>query len=89
MFTFTAYGNDCFGCSGHTASGTVPEIGRTIAVDPEVIPLGSEVMIDGHIYIAEDTGGAIKGNKIDMFVGTEDESISYGVQEHEVFIREE
>ena len=65
----------------------MPEIGRTIAVDPEVIPLGSEVMIDGHIYIAEDTGGAIKGKKIDMFVGTEAESISYGVQEHEVFVR--
>lgn len=56
-------------------------------MDPDVIPLGSEVMIDGHIYIAEDTGGAIKGKKIDMFVGTEAESISYGVQEHEVFVR--
>lgn len=89
MFTFTAYGSDCFGCSGRTASGTIPEKGRTIAVDPDVIPLGSEVMIDGHIYIAEDTGGAIKGNKIDMFVGTEAESISYGVQEHEAFIKEE
>lgn len=88
MFTFTAYGSDCFGCSGRTASGTVPEIGRTIAVDPEAIPLGSEVMIDGHIYIAEDTGGAIEGKKIDMFAGTEAESISYGVQEHEVFIKE-
>lgn len=87
MFTFTAYGSDCFRCSGRTASGTVPEKGRTIAVDPDLIPLGSEVMIDGYIYIAEDTGGAIKGNKIDMFVGTEDESISYGVQEHEVFVR--
>ena len=89
MFTFTAYGSDCIGCSGRTASGTVPEIGRTIAVDPDVIPLGSEAMIDEHIYVAEDTGGAIKGNKIDMFVGTEAESISYGVQEHEVFIRKE
>ena len=85
----TAYGSDCIGCSGTTASGTVPEIGRTIAVDPDVIPLGSEVMIDGHIYIAEDTGGAIKGNKIDMFVGTEADSVQYGVQQHEVYIREE
>ena len=89
MFTLTAYGSDCIGCTGTTASGTVPEKGRTIAVDPDVIPLGSEVMIDGQIYIAEDTGGAIKGNKIDMFVGAEAESISYGVQEHEVFIRKE
>ena len=65
----------------------MPEIGRTIAVDPEVIPLGSEVMIDGKVYIAEDTGGAIKGNKIDLFVGTEADAIQYGVQTHEVFVR--
>ena len=45
-------------------------------------------MIDDQVYIAEDTGGAIKGNKIDLFVGTEAESISYGVQQHEVFVRQ-
>lgn len=44
-------------------------------------------MIGDQIYIAEDTGGAIKGNKIDLFVGTESESIEYGVQTHEVFVR--
>ena len=44
-------------------------------------------MIDGQLYIAEDTGGAIKGNKIDLFVVTEAESIKYGVQTHEVFVR--
>ena len=44
-------------------------------------------MIDGQIYIAEDTGGAIQGNKIDLFVGTEADSISYGVQQHEVFVK--
>lgn len=85
----TAYGSDCIGCSGITASGTVPEKGRTIAVDPDVIPLGSEVMIDGQVYIAEDTGGAIKGNKLDLFVGTEADSVQYGVQQLEVYIREE
>lgn len=85
----TAYGSDCIGCIGITASGTVPEKGRTIAVDPNVIPLGSEVMIDGQVYIAEDTGGAIKGNKLDLFVGTEADSVQYGVQQHEVYIREE
>lgn len=67
----------------------MPEKGRTIAVDPDVIPLGSEVMIDGQVYIAEDTGGAIKGNKLDLFVGTEADSIQYGVRQHEVYIREE
>lgn len=58
-------------------------------MDPDVIPLGAEVMIDGQVYIAEDTGGAIKGNKLDLFVGTEADSVQYGVQQHEVYIREE
>lgn len=58
-------------------------------MDPDVIPLGSEVMIDGQVYIAEDTGGAIKGNKLDLFVGTEADSVQYGVQQHEVFVKGE
>lgn len=46
-------------------------------------------MIDGQVYIAEDTGGAIKGNKLDLFVGTEVDSVQYGVQQHEVFVKGE
>lgn len=59
--------------TGKTASGTVPLEGRTIAVDPKRIPLGSKVRIDSDYpgisgeYIAEDTGGAIKGNRIDIY----------------------
>ncbi|MFR5613204.1 MAG: 3D domain-containing protein [[Clostridium] innocuum] len=41
--------------------------GHTIAVDPDVIPLGSKVLIDGHVYVAEDVGGAVKGNVIDIY----------------------
>lgn len=41
--------------------------GHTIAVDPSVIPLGSEVLINGHEYVAEDIGGAVKGNVIDIY----------------------
>ena len=53
----------------HTATGTRPKEGRTVAVDPKVIPLGSTVFIEGFgYYIAEDTGGAIKGNRIDVFL---------------------
>lgn len=88
MFKITAYGADCEGCTGLTYTGTVPEIGRTIAVDPDVIPLGSTVLIDGKEYVAEDTGGAIKGNIIDMFVGTEAESAAIGVQYAEVKVKE-
>lgn len=66
---------------GITFSGTRAEAGRTVAVDPEVIPLGSIIRItfpeeyshmDG-IYVAEDTGSLIKGNRIDIFFG-EDEA---------------
>lgn len=87
MFRVTAYGIDCQGCTGITKSGTVPEIGRTIAVDPDVIPLGSIVLIDGHEYIAEDTG--VIGRVIDLYMGTEAESEVFGVREMEVYIQEE
>lgn len=58
-------------------------------MDPSVIPLGSEVMFDGEIYIAEDIGGAIQGNAIDLFYGTEQESIEYGIQFHTVYVKGE
>ncbi len=87
MFKITAYGADCKGCTGRTYTGTVPKVSRTIAVDPDVIPLGSVVLIDGQEYIAEDTGGAIRGNIIDMFVGTEAESEVIGVRYAEVKVR--
>lgn len=87
-FKITAYGRDCEGCTGITKTGTVPIVGRTVAVDPDVIPLGSTVIIDGQEYIAEDVGSAVKGNTIDMFVGTEDISKYYGVKYKEIFIKE-
>lgn len=59
---------------GMTASGTPTEIGTTIAVDPNIIPLGSTVYIEGiGLRIAQDTGGAINGNKIDILMPTHDE----------------
>ena len=59
-------------------------IGRTVAVDPTVIPLGSIVMINGKEYIAEDTG--VTGNVIDLYVGTEADAEVFGVTEIELFI---
>ncbi len=80
----------CFFCSGswgaNTATGTVPVPGRTIAVDPSVIPLGSRVEINGHVYIAEDTGGAIRGNKIDIFVSDHTTALNSGVYYADVYL---
>lgn len=74
------------GDSTYTATMTKPQEGRTIAVDPNVIPYGSKVRINGVEYIAEDCGGAIKGNRIDIFFTSHDNALSYGVQNCEVWI---
>ena len=59
-----------------TATGTRPTEGRTIAVDPKVIPLGSRVWIEGLGWrIAEDTGGAIRGNKIDVMYASRGDAL--------------
>ena len=61
-----------------TYSETMPDIG-TVAVDPEVIPLGTELYIEGYgPGVALDTGGLIKGNRIDLFFRTEKEAINWG-----------
>jgi 3D (Asp-Asp-Asp) domain-containing protein len=91
-FTITHYcacSRCCGKSDGVTAKGTQATAGRTIAVDPEVIPLGTEVIIDGQSYIAEDTGGAIKGNKIDIFCDSHEEAINRGRITREVFVKEE
>lgn len=71
---------------GITAYGYQTTAGRTIAVDPNVIPIGSEVIINGHTYVAEDIGGAIKENRIDIYFNTHQEALEFGVQYAEVFI---
>lgn len=63
-----------------TALGTPLTPYYSIAVDPRVIPLGSKVVIDGHVYLACDTGGAIKGNRIDMCVQTHNEAYAKGMR---------
>jgi 3D (Asp-Asp-Asp) domain-containing protein len=60
--------------------------GISIAVDPSVIPYGSNVAINGHTYTAHDTGGAIKGNRIDVYFDDHQEAWDFGVQYAEVFI---
>jgi 3D (Asp-Asp-Asp) domain-containing protein len=90
-FTITAY-CPCAKCCGKddgiTATGVKATAGRTIAVDPNVIPYGTELFIDGFTYRAEDTGGSIKGRKLDIFFANHLEALEWGVREYEVFIYE-
>ena len=89
-FILTAYCPDVC-CNGEwawqTSTGVVPTEGRTIAVDPKVIPYGTEVIINGHSYIAEDCGVAIKNNKIDICFDTHGEVDNFGVQYAGVYIK--
>lgn len=68
QFTITYYwpGEDRYGAL--TSTGIQATEGVTVAVDPAIIPYGSKIKINGKVYIAQDCGGVIKGNKIDVFV---------------------
>ncbi len=84
VFTMSAsaYTANCSGCSGITATGinlnANPNM-KVIAVDPNVIPLGTKVWVEGYgEAIAGDTGGSIKGNRIDIHVPSKSEAYSYG-----------
>lgn len=88
--TATAYTAYCEGCSGVTAAGidlkANPDA-KVIAVDPSVIPLGTKVYVEGYGYAtAADTGGAIKGNKIDVFIPTQSAALSWGKRQVEIQI---
>ncbi|WAW15490.1 3D domain-containing protein [Peptostreptococcus equinus] len=78
----TAYAGD-----GTTASGQAPRWG-TIAVDPSVIPLGSRVYIPyfNKVFIANDTGGVIKGTKIDIFMNSEAQANDFGRRNLEIVV---
>lgn len=86
----TAYTASCEGCSGTTATGVdlnANPNAKVIAVDPSVIPLGSKVYVEGYgVATAADTGGAIKGNRIDVFISSEKEALKFGKKEISVKI---
>jgi len=88
-YTLTAYCNCSKCCGGYaggkTASGTIPKAGRTIAVDPKIIPYGTAIYINKHKYIAEDCGGGIKGNHIDIYFSSHQEALEFGKQEAEIY----
>lgn len=78
----TAYTAECSGCSGVTATGMNLKENpgaKVIAVDPNVIPLGSKVWVEGYGYaVAGDTGGAINGKRIDLFMPSHSDASSWG-----------
>ena len=87
--TVTHYCN-CSRCCGKwaggpTASGVMPEAGRTVAVDKSIIPLGSEVKIGDTVYIAEDTG--VKGYHVDVFCDSHSEALNKGMYKTTIFWR--
>lgn len=89
--TSTAYTASCKGCSGTTATGinlkNNPSM-KLIAVDPNVIPLGSKVYVEGYGYaIAGDTGGAIKGRKIDIFISSHSQAVAWGRKTVNVYVK--
>lgn len=82
--TATAYTHT----GNRTATGVYPKSG-TVAVDPRVIPLGSKLFIEGYGFgQAQDTGGDIKGNRIDLFFETRDEALRWGRRKVKVYILE-
>lgn len=96
-FKITAYCS-CRSCCGvwadnrpngivYTASGEKAEAGKTIAVDTDVIPFGTEVRIGDTIYTAQDTGSAVKGNVIDIYFGSHEEAVNHGVKYMEIEVR--
>lgn len=86
----TAYTASCEGCSGTTATGVdlnANPDAKVIAVDPNVIPLGSKVFVEGYgEATAADTGGAIKGNRIDVFIPSEQDALNWGNKQVNVTI---
>lgn len=82
--TASAFTATCGGCSGYTATGinlkANPNM-KVIAVDPNIIPLGSKVWVEGYgVAVAGDTGGAINGNRIDVHVPDKSAAYSWGVR---------
>jgi 3D (Asp-Asp-Asp) domain-containing protein len=79
-FTARAYAVD-----GTTASGEETQAGRTIAADPDVLPLGTRILVTGAgkysgRYVVTDTGELVKGRRLDIFMNSHQEAKRFGVR---------
>lgn len=85
VFTVTAYCpcEKCCGAyaNGYTATGEKATQGVTVAADPDVLPMGTEIELDGHTYTVQDTGGAINGNRLDLYFDNHEDAMQWGVRE--------
>ena len=82
VYKITAYcpcSKCCGKTNGRTASGTTATAGRTVAASSK-FAFGTKLNIGGHVYTVEDRGGAINGNKIDIFVNSHAEALAWGVR---------
>jgi 3D (Asp-Asp-Asp) domain-containing protein len=82
-FKVTAYcacAKCCGKSNGITASGTKATQGRTIAADPRCYPYGTKIKLNGRTYVVEDCGGAIKGNRIDLYFDSHQDALNWGVR---------
>lgn len=82
MYKITAYcscAKCCGKSTGRTAMGTKATAGRTVAASSQ-FAFGTKLNINGHTYTVEDRGGAIKGNKIDIYVNSHAEALAWGVR---------
>lgn len=61
--------------------------GRTIAADTSQFSFGSKLVINGHTYTVEDRGGAIKGNRIDIFFSSHSKALDWGVRYCDVYVK--
>ena len=88
-FKITAYCS-CEECSDgwglRTSTGTHCEEGRTIAVDPSVIAYGTRVKIGDNVFVAEDCGGAVVGDTIDIYLDDHDRVEKFGVKHRKVWL---
>jgi len=77
---YTAAADECGKSDGVTASGVKVQENRTLACPPQY-PFGAKIQIDGYgLYTCEDRGGAIKGNKFDIYMETKSEAFAFGRQ---------
>ena len=82
VYKITAYcpcAKCCGKATGRTAMGTRATAGRTVAASAK-FAFGTKLNINGHVYTVEDRGGAINGNKIDIFVNSHAEALAWGVR---------